>query len=375
MNTKISKTLLRTMAILIMAGSFGSCKKFLDEKPDSSLGEPKSIEDLQAIMDSYSGNNSSYPNLGQQSDDDYYLVDAYLNGLNALLQATYKWDKNIETDATWRAGYKVVLNSNMVLEILPSLQNSSQQLQLKTLKGTALFFRSLAFFHLAQHFALPYNQTDAATLPGIPLRLASDVNAPVHRHTMQQTYEQIIQDLNIAVAHLPALNAPLSRPSKQAAYALFANLYLSMENYNKAGLYADSALQLGAQLINYNTVSTSAAIPFAQFNNETIMSIAMSGHARFNPTNGKVDAVFYNSYSNNDLRKKIFFRAAGTPGQFAFKGNYQGNTTGNLFCGFTTAEMLLVRAEASARQNAKDSAMADINRLLKNRIEAASFTN
>src|SRR3981189_1202195 len=86
-----------------------------------------------------------------------------------------------------------------------------------------------------QLFAPVYDSVSSRSLPamGIPLRLTADVNAPSTRSTVQQTYDQILGDLQQAVVLLPAAvpYANRNRPSRPAAQALLARVYLSMRNY------------------------------------------------------------------------------------------------------------------------------------------------
>ncbi|RYE19681.1 MAG: RagB/SusD family nutrient uptake outer membrane protein [Sphingobacteriales bacterium] len=366
--------LLKACIFLIILLPMQGCEKYLDAKPDAKIAAPTSIEDVQLLLDNYTVMNISSPNLAMQSDDDFYLTDTYLNSLPAEFQQAYKWEQDVEGLVDWRAGYKMVLHSNMALETLQKITaDDFNRAAIKSLTGSALFYRSLAFFHLAQHFAIPYDAAGAAALPGIPLRVSSDINTPNIRHSMQATYDSIIAGLQHALPMLPATAVRVSRPSKAAAYALLSNLYLNMRAYDKAGEYADSALRLHEMLINYNSVSASAAVPFAQFNSEVIFGSAITGHRRFNLANGKVDSSLYDSYASNDLRKTLYYRASGSPGQYGFKGNYEGNTYGALFNGFTSAEMLLIKAEAAARAGQPTEAMEWLNRLLITRWKTGSF--
>ncbi len=364
------------MSFFILLAILPGCEKFLEAKPNARIAEPKTLEDVQWLLDYYVGMNINTPNLGMQSDDDFYLTDVYLSSLPAEYQQAYKWEQDVEGKADWAAGYKTVLHANLSLEILDKMVvNTSTAKQIKLLRGAALFYRSLSFFHMAQHFALHYEAAGAAQTPGIPVRLASDINTPNIRNNLSDTYQEIINSLQQSLLLLPEAATPVSRPSKAGAYALLSNVYLNMRQYSKAGLYADSALQLHSILIDYNTVSVSAAIPFAQFNKEVIFSSAMLGHRRFNLTNLKVDSVLYGSYAINDLRRTLYYKASGSAGQFGFKGNYEGNTYGQLFNGFTTAEMMLIKAEAAARNNDKVSALQILNALLRTRWKTGIYTD
>jgi starch-binding outer membrane protein, SusD/RagB family len=86
-----------------------------------------------------------------------------------------------------------------------------------------------------------------------------------------------------------------------------------------------------------------------------------SGISSFLTTAYRVDTDLYDLYSNNDLRKTIYFKNTG--GVITFKGNYHFNTS-SLFCGLASDEILLIRAECYARKGNKDAAMDDLNALL-----------
>jgi hypothetical protein len=74
----------------------------------------------------------------------------------------------------------------------------------------------------------------------------------------------------------------------------------------------------------------------------------------------KIDSNLYKSYNANDVRKAVFFRA-NSDGTYFFSGDYNG---ANPFDGIATDEVLLMRAECSARLNNKDAALTDLNSLM-----------
>lgn len=226
------------------------------------------------------------------------------------------------------------------------------------------FIGHLVFFLLAQQYCIAYTP-DASNNLGLPLRLSYNVNIQVKRSTLQETYDQIITDLKSAEILLSNQRSYKTRPSKAAAYALLARVYLSMENYANAGKYADLAIQLQPELINYSTLNGSAAYPVTRLNAEVILHSTFS-YGIFGVTRLIVEPELYNQYAVDDYRKTVFF-AKNTNG-VTFKGSYSGNK--NLFGGLTTAEQYLIRAEAFARAGALSSALADLNFLLRSRWKA-----
>jgi len=364
-------------AIIFLAISvlFISCKKYLDAKTDKKFVQPASIQDAQAILENYQLINQIHPILPAQSDDDYYLLDTYFNSISEINQATYRWDKDVTTNGDWRTVYGILLAANTALETIEKIHPDASVLQeWKKVKGAAHFIRAYTLLEGVQVFADPYDKLSASNKPGIPLRLTSGINENIYRPSLQHTYDQVIYDLKQAAELLPVSNLPASRPSKPAAYAALARTFLAMRDYELAGKYADSCLQLYSTLLDYNTLNVSSATPFSRFNAEVLFHAAMGTTSVLGVTNLRIDSLLYQSYEVNDLRRTLFFQTNGT-GTVGFKGSYDGNTDTKHFNGIATDEVYLIRAECSARSGHKDSAIADLNRLLKTRWKTGLFVS
>ncbi|MGN6801264.1 MAG: RagB/SusD family nutrient uptake outer membrane protein [Ginsengibacter sp.] len=373
--TTINNKSILALAMFLSVAAFclNGCKKFLDAKPDQKLATPSDIEDVQALLDDYTDMNLQLSNAGPRSDDDFYLLDSYIGSRDVNSQNIYTWQKDAIVDDGWNTMYKVVLNANLSLETLQKIQPSAFNKPAYNMAyGSALFFRSFAFYQLLQVYAPPYDSNTAGKDLGIPVRLQSDVSTKNTRNSVSEGYKQIIDDTKESIALLPNRSYPPSRPSRAAAYSLLANVYLSMGNYQEAGLYADSALQIQNTLIDYNNADSTASKPFTRFNDEVIFSAATAGNATLYTSHRIVDSFLFSSYSTNDLRRALFFKKTGA-NQYGFKGNYQESAFGVLFNGFAVDEMLLIRSESFARENKVSLAMDDLNELLAARYKTGSF--
>jgi hypothetical protein len=237
-------------------------------------------------------------------------------------------------------------------------------------KGSAHFFRAEAFFNVAQIFAKPYSLTFPDE-PGIPLRLTPDPKVKSVRAGLQETYEQILSDLHTATGYLPVVPQYKTRPSKPAAYALLSRVYLTMQDYAHAFVYADSCLKLYDSLLDYNSINTTPTYPITALNKEVILHSTMVNY--FQARGVIVDSNLYKSYKVNDLRQKVFFKT-NTNGGMRFVGTYTGGNTGNIFfCGIATDEVLLTRAECYARAGNITAAMKDLNTLMIKRWKTGAF--
>jgi len=363
---------------LLVLSLYGCNDEFLDQKPDLKLAIPRTLADCQVILDDYSRMNASYPYHGEAAADNYYITDANYNGLPVTNntsedQFNYSWDPNGEHVGEWARSYQVIYSANLVLNTLDKL--SSTDVNYKIVRGSALFFRAFALYHLAQLFCKPYTALTADTDPGIPLRMTPDPNEVSTRGTVQQVYNRIIQDLTEAINLLPIDVKVKSRPCKAAAYAALARAYLSMEDYPNAGKMADECLKLHTTLIDYNLTSNPAiattvnsnltGASFLRFNAEVIFQ-AVTASSILTQARALIHPDLYNSYSLLDRRRVVFFQTSGA--NVVFRGNYDGTINPALFIGLATDEMYLIRAECHARAGSTSLAMTDLNALMVKRM-------
>lgn len=347
-----------------------SCKKnWLDAKPDKSLITPTSIQDYQAVLDNSEVFNTNYPGLNEVGSDNYTVTLAnWQSSGSALERNCYTWSSDIydaeKVNFDWTFSYKRILYSNIVIEGLPKISvTNSNEKDWNNVKGSALFYRAYSYYILTQLFCKPYKGESANNELGLPLRLSSDVNVKIKRSTIKETYSQIITDLNTALDLLPTAATYLTRPSKNAVYALLARIYLSIGDFDNAIINSTASLAISKTLIDYNTLKTTATLPFVRFNSEIIFHCEASTYSILSKNYFNVDTELYNTYLNDDLRKILFFTFIGP--DVKFKGNYSGSNA--FFSGLAVNEMFLIRAECFARKGKISEAIGDLNFLLKTR--------
>lgn len=379
------------LLIIIGVLSISSCEKYLDIKTSNDQLLVSTANDCQLLLDDNGKMNYTYPSDANLSADDYFMNDADISA--GLLSGDIRnEDLNLFTWKStairalaapqWQEPYYKVYVTNVILETVEKIKNKgeSDATTLEGIKGAALFFRSFCFWQLAQIYCAPYS-VNAAKDPGIPLRLEADVSKKSMRGSVEQTYNQIVGDLEQAVQLLPTKSIVPTRPNKAAAYAMLARVSLSMGNYSLAFSQSDAALKLNSTLINFNTLDKESNSPFGQYNIEMIFhSAAISSALISSDLSGKyarIDPNLVSSYVNDDLRKEILLKPNmsndGTPdGTYRFSGNYEPNST-QLFNGLAVDEIYLIRAECYARQGNTQAAMTDLNTLLITRWKSGVF--
>lgn len=354
-----------------------SCKKFLDAKPDKALVVPASLQDVQRLLNDFKTFNQSYPYMGGESDDDFYLTANSYNSITVASRNNYTWEGSNNNNGEWVNLYRMVLTANVIIETCDNAaKNEADISEWDAAKGAALFHRANAFYHLAQYFAKPYEAENAASEAGIPLRISSSINAVTQRATVKQTWDRIIADTEAAADLLPANVDMPYQPGRAAAYALLARSYLVMAAYTKALNAAITALSINSTLMDYNALNVNAPYPVQRFNTEVIFHSTPISTGTLNQNHWKVNEELYDSYSANDLRKVIFFKNNGN-GSFTFKGDYNNQdpvNPGLHFNGITTAEMYLTAAECYARIGDVSNALNYINRLNVKRYKTGTYT-
>lgn len=358
----------------VALGFLGSCTKFLDAKPDRSLEVPQTVADLQSLLDLAGFVNKRGLSFDEAGVDNYYLPETIFNSLGPTERAAHTWQplayNTYPND--WSKIYDNVNLSNIVLEGVDQIPRPTQSGAWDNVKGSALFWRGFSFLQGAWIFCKTFDAATAATDYGIALRLSSDMNAITTRATLSATYDQVLSDLRGAAALLPDQPQHAMRPSRAAAYGMLARCFLSMREYDSCGKYANLALGIKDDLMNFNEINLDLRKPFDKINKEVIFEFSMGSQTYFcfNPAYSLVDSNLYKSYDEHDLRKKGFFHPSGTG--YSFKGNYS-HSLWEIYIGLTTDELFLMRAEARARAGNTADALADLNHLLETRWESGHF--
>jgi hypothetical protein len=371
------------LAFLFTALNF-SCKKLLDVKQSNKQILLTTAADCQLLLDDYAVMNENYPSDGELSAGDFYLNATGYASTAVETQTLYTWVPTAlrsSANPQWVDPYNVVYNANLVLECVAKIHDDTSQATLDYVKGSALFFRSFAFWNEAQLYAQPYDSSTAAQDPGIPLRLSSDINTKTTRSTVQQTYDQIIGDLKQSAALMANTSSVASRPSKAAAYAMLARVYLANGDYPDALNAAGAALQINSQLIDYNTLNPSSSTIFSpRFNKEDIFHSVMTPEPAMQPgasfaLMARIDSALAASYVPNDLRGIVFISSNGD-GTFRFVGNYEPTYYyADFFDGLAVDELYLIHAECYARAGNASAAMTDLNTLLRTRWRTNTYTD
>lgn len=354
--------------LVLLALLFVSCQKFLDEKPDAKLTTPSTYSDLLAILD-HSFVSYSQPGLLEIAADNYFLTDANWSGItNEHYRNAYLWVKEPTHDSFWNNPYRTIFYCNTVLDYADRVSNDNKGKTIEEIMGIAYFHRAYSLFNIAQVFCEYYGSDSDNDKLGLVIKLNSDINEKLQRSSLKDTYGQIFDDMRKASALLSesAEDYP-TRPNKIAALGMLSRMSLAIGRYEEAFAYADSCLRYNVETLDYRAIASDKPYPFSPYNKDVIFHSGMQPTTIMVDSRAMVDSLLYESYTEHDLRKRLFFRE-NNDGTVAFTGNY--HTFNNyVFNGLTVAEMLLNKAESAYRTGEIEIARSTIDILLEKRYE------
>jgi hypothetical protein len=209
--------------VFVLSLASGCTKSFLSPKPSSDFITPDSLADFQSLM-----NNQlmiQTPALPILSADEYYYptYNDWQLAPTATERNSYLWAENLYNGENpiddWNTPYQQIFYANVVIAGLQNVSvaptNTSQY---NLVLGWAYFSRAFALYNLVSEFGALYDSATAANSLGVPIRTTADINVIEPRSSVQQTYQQIFSDLDVAEQLLPAHSSSgsLNIPSKTA---------------------------------------------------------------------------------------------------------------------------------------------------------------
>lgn len=370
--------------IVLVLGSaflFISCKKYVSvPAPATQLVTSTTFSDASAataaMMYVYTDmmSNSESANLeidnGLLSDE---LVSAvpgtnlypfYTNNLTAL-----------QSPGPWSHGYNYIYQANAIIEGLQQYKKISPAIS-SELVGEAEFIRAFWYFILANCYG------------NIPLATTTNfyVNSVLPRVDKSVIYGQIINDLldakaRLSLNYLDATDTTVTvervRPTKWAAMALLARVYLYIGNNSAAFNESDSVINQGT-LFSLTPLSD----VFLANSNEAIWQLMIPQPTRTYATpdgnkfiltgapgsNPILSTFLLNSFENGDERSQTWigsFTKSGSPATtYYYPYKYKvktGQTISEYEMVLRLGEQFLIRAEAAARLGELGMAISDLN--------------
>ncbi|MCG8307311.1 MAG: RagB/SusD family nutrient uptake outer membrane protein [Cytophagales bacterium] len=294
---------------------------------------------------------------------------------------------------SWEYHYKIINNCNIILEGIDAF-NDDQPEVVAEIKGQTLAIRGWAYFNLARYFQQTYSI--AKDMPGVPIYTtrATAERKQADRSTVEQVYTLILDDLNTALGLLANWERPgLEYINKDVVNTFLAQVYLTMQNWSEAESHANAArtgyaLMTGEQYRSGFAEANSEWIwGFQQTENDNIRNQNLFGRWNINnhrpegsPASGdntlRANESFVNMFEEQDVRNLFWYSDEGelNSGWASDKFRDDGADWYGDMIVTRAAEMYLIEAEALARQNKGDQALALLNALQTSRNASVTTT-
>ena len=314
--------------LICIAVSGISCKKFLASySQNKSFIETAADLDELLVGDAYDKNGSLAPLFVHLMDDDVEMGRPEGSKTSIEFFGLYSWQSDprinsegriVVKDDAFNGMYKSVSTANVVLLNVPLLKEKNQPADvLRKVSGEAHFLRAFYYFTLANIYGQPYRTASAASDYSVPLKTEPKIEGSFFtRSTVQKVYDQIVADLLQAEQELQGLNESLNnRANQAAAQLLLSRVYLHMEEYEKAHVYAEKVISHR----NYKVADLNAyveGVDFASRNSaECIFTMGRSfvpylmQSASDAPVSEfyRVSGNLASMYASNDLRLNAFY--------------------------------------------------------------------
>lgn len=375
--------------------SLGGCKKLIDVKaPVSNINadnvytsDATAAAVLTGIYANLSKSNSSEFQLGgfsslslfaALSSDELTLFNINNQTYSGYYSNVLSSSPTVGTANYWNTIYPIIYITNSVIEGLNNTSALTPSVK-QQLLGEAKFIRAFCYFYLNNLYG------------GVPLILSTNwqTNASLPRSSLDDVYLQIIDDLkdaenllnsNYLKSDIIGVTTERVRPTKWAAMALLARVYLYKSDWNNAESEATAIISNN----QYDTVPLNQV--FIKNNKEIIWQLqAVGAGTSSNTGEGKLfilpaagpNASNYPVYLSNSLvntfepgdKRKIEWVSSVTPspGTITYYYPYKYrigavNTSAQEYCTvMRLAELYLIRAEARAQQNKISDAKSDLN--------------
>jgi hypothetical protein len=389
MNFKIRKQgerwLIVAIGIFLLIAA-QSCEDFVTiPGPDTQLDQAKVFEDdatalsaLSSIYFKMSENIQGFAS-GSSSSGLTIFTGTYADELTSYLSpqsAGYEFYFNNVTPTNslvstfWSNAYKIIYECNRVIEGVYASTKMTTAAKAQ-ITGEAFFIRAFTHFYLVNMFG------------DVPLVKTSDyaVTAKVSRTPIENVYAGIIADLQEA-KQLLADEYPSDgrvRANRGAATALLARTYLYLEEYAAAELESAEIINNNAQYVLEENLDD----VFLNSSDEAIWQIQPAGGLigytyeaaafllKAQPTSYALRNSLVASFEKNDKRKKQWIDSVNSDSglttwyfAFKYKENHLNRTFTEESMVLRLAEVILIRAEARAKQTGKLSlAIADVNEI------------
>lgn len=245
----------RIVYVLICSIGLFSCTD-MDMAPNSNLSpenffksEADAVAAVLGVYPCFTAHNiyNQYWEVlqSQGTDDSEWGGGRTTTNLDKNALDKFQYDANTTLIyALWSEHYNIINRTNFAIENIREMSPDIISDPLKSqLVGEAKFLRALAYYNLIRLYG------------GVPLVLKETVSLEgleIPKNTLDECYDQIIEDLKEAASVLPGMGGSpasyLGRATKGSAAGLLASVYLTKGDYPNVVTQTAEVMQMGYSL-------------------------------------------------------------------------------------------------------------------------------
>ncbi len=364
-----------------------SCDDYLDIVPK---GEkiPETLADFEAMLRYEYGCHRVDANQALILLNDKYVSSSNLS-YYPLYNANYFWDEsanrielNNSDETAYYAGYGAINTFNLIIENALSATEAIEA-EKQEVWAQAKVLRAMTYFNLVNYYADTYDKETANEKLSVPLITSADVNASYTQVSIQEMYNFILNDLDEALPYLQQEAATVLHPNIAVCNAFYARVYLQMNDYTNALIYADKALAENDELYDWTNyyATNQSQIADADSYVRTQSPMGFDYVENYSFRHGSV------YYSSSEQPVTIDRAKQFEEGDARFMSRWKLRTVGSdtyyyptlqgffNYGGISTVEVFLIKAECLARRGEYEQAMAIVNNIRKTRILSSFYTD
>ncbi|MEO8198951.1 MAG: RagB/SusD family nutrient uptake outer membrane protein [Gemmatimonadota bacterium] len=369
--------LTRFAMTLGLALALNGCNSLLDTNPIDEIPESEAIISASGARAALAGAYNSLQGGGYYYDDFYLLQD--LSADNAIQADGATSNSYADADgnqlradnpavnAIWSSIYSGIHRTNVLLRDVPGVPDLSA-VDRDQILGEAHFLRGLHYFNLVRLFG------------GVPLRLAPATSVEeasvIARSTEAETYAQIIDDLQQSETLMTSTGVT-TQGTPGAAKALLAEVYLYQQDWSNALAKSDEVIGLGyslaptfGDLFDTEGIDTPEDIFKVLFTDVQYQLMYLwitcsgseGGGCELAPSQDMIDA-YADPFDAVNTDVRLTWSIMGTTAPDAWGIKYPTTFGAEDLHVIRFAEVLLIKAEASAELNDLATAVGLVNQI------------
>ncbi|MGB3585932.1 MAG: RagB/SusD family nutrient uptake outer membrane protein [Tunicatimonas sp.] len=309
--------------LLVVTLLFVACEDALEEAPVDQIAREAfytSADDAQAAIFAVYDPLRNTDYYGARLLGHLEVLAEYANGRGSYRPVSeYQGLDAVNTGRTenmWQQMYSSINRANAVIGNVPSIV--MDETEKNAIVAEAHFLRALNYYNLVRGWG------------GVPLRTEETIdlsNQAAPRATVDQVYELIVDDLEIAERGLPAEQDEIGRATQWAAKTLLAEVYLTREQWDLSRDKAQEVISSNqftlvavqepddfSNLFGPEIISSSEEIFSLKYTRVdgqgfwflSFIHLVQAGYsaAGFRVVLGIPDLPFYTEWDDNDLRKE-----------------------------------------------------------------------